>query len=313
MTREPVKLMRSNETNEKTSASETDSAETGGRLKIQKTYKLFVGGRFPRTESGRYYKVESKIDETVFNICLSSRKDLRDAVTIAKAAQESWARATAYNKGQILYRIAEMLEGRKAQFVEELKHEGSSDSEAKREVNLSIDRLVYYAGWSDKYQQVFSQVNPVAVPYFNFSILEPMGVVGIIAPEETGLLGLVSLIAPAIVGGNSVVALTSESKPLAAVTFSEVLHSSDLPSGVVNLLTGTRKELLSQFSSHMEINALIYAGSDADEIKKVQESSIPNLKRVSIQNDKDWYSTQIETPYAILDTQETKTTWHPVG
>jgi acyl-CoA reductase-like NAD-dependent aldehyde dehydrogenase len=283
------------------------------RLAVNKTYKIYVDGKFPRTESGRYYEFKSPKGDMSANICQCSRKDLRDAVTAARNAQGKWASATAYNRGQVLYRIAEMLEARKGQFIEELLWQGSTETEAKEEVALAIDRLVYYAGWSDKYQQIFSTVNPVASSHFNFSMLEPTGIVNIAAPESPALLGLVSLIAPVIIGGNTCVVLGSASRPLSAVTFAEVLNSSDVPSGVVNILTGFRKELLSQLASHMDVNAVVYAGDSLEEKSAVETQSIENLKRVRSYMDMDWDRENNENPYMILDFQETKTTWHPVG
>ena len=268
---------------------------------VEKTYKLYIGGTFPRTESGR-----SLVRHGV-NICRGSRKDLRNAVVAARMAFCDWSGRNAYNRGQILYRIAEILEGRKAQFVDELRQMGSTAARAGNEVERAIDRLVYYAGWSDKYPQVFSSVNPVASSHFNFSMPEPMGVVAVIAPHTAGLLGLVSQVAPAIVGGNTVVALASETHPLCAVTFGEVLDTSDVPGGVVNVLTGLRSELLEPISTHMDINAIVYTGSHAEEVRQIQTHAALNVKRVVLRQ-KDG-----QGPYAILDTQETKTTWHPIG
>ena len=292
------------------------AAAGGARLPVLKTYKIYIAGKFPRTESGRYYLLKDARGAALANVCLSSRKDFREAVVAARAAQGGWAAKSAYNRGQILYRIAEMLEGRAAQFVEELTATGSTAAAARAEVERSIDRVLYYAGWSDKYQQIFSSVNPVASSHFNFSLLEPTGVVSIISPEETGLIGLISTIAPTIVGGNTCIALASTSKPLAAVTFSEVLATSDLPGGVVNLLTGERKELLEHFSSHMDINACVYCGRDTSELALVRTKAANNVKR-AISYDRagadDWMSEAAQSPYFILDTQEVKTTWHPVG
>lgn len=285
----------------------------GHRLKVQKTYKIYIDGKFPRTESGRYYKLRNKKGIVIANMCRCSRKDFRDAVTAARSAFEKWSALTAFNRGQIIYRIAEMLEGRSAQFVSEMIQQGCTIEEATREVALSIDRLVYYSGWADKYQQIYSSVNPVNAAYFNFSLLEPTGVVSVLAPEETGLAGLVSAIIPAITGGNACVALASESLPLCAITFAEVLHSSDVPAGVVNILTGSRKELLGHFSAHMDVNAVLYCGEDKKEIKTVQENATLNVKRVIIHKEGEWLSEQFQNPYFILDTQEIKTTWHPVG
>lgn len=283
------------------------------RLPVLKTYKIFIGGQFPRTESGRYYIPKSPGGEPLGNICRSSRKDFRDAVVAARNVQSSWGSKTAYNRAQILYRIAEMLEGRAPQFVEELVRTGSATSVARSEVELSIDRVLYYAGWADKYQQIFSSVNPVSTSYFNFSILEPTGVVSILAPEDSPLLGLISTVIPTIAGGNTCIVLASTNKPLCAVTFAEVLETSDLPGGVVNILTGYRDELLDHFASHMDVNACIYGGRDEKEIAAVRTKSSLNVKRVVIHERGDWTSENAQSPYFILDTQEIKTTWHPVG
>jgi acyl-CoA reductase-like NAD-dependent aldehyde dehydrogenase len=282
------------------------------RLEIQKTYKIFIGGQFPRTESGRYYPLKNKKDEVIANICLSSRKDFRNSVVAARSAFGGWSGRTAFNRGQILYRIAEMLEGRKEQFISELTLQGLGSNAAKKEVKLSIDRMVYYAGWCDKFQQVFSSVNPVASSHFNFSVPEPTGVVAIIASEENSLLGLASAIAPVIAGGNTCIVLASESKPLCSVTFAEVLNTSDLPSGVVNILTGTSSELHSHFSTHMDVNALIYYRKNKTEIKSVKENASLNVKRVFIYDNLNLSDEASQNPYLICDTQEIKTTWHPI-
>ena len=260
------------------------------RLDIQKTYKLYIGGKFPRTESGRYYAINDRKGKLIANMCLASRKDFRNAVVAARGAQSSWAKQSALNKGQVLYRIAEMLEGRKEQFIHELIIQGENESNAVSEVDNSIDRLVYYAGWSDKYQQIFSSVNPVSSPHFNFSNVEPVGVVSIVAPEKQGLLGLISVTAPAIVGGNSAIILASETKPLSAVSFAEVLNSSDVPGGVVNILTGKREELISQMASHMDVNAIVYCGKDEKQIKLINEQASNNVKRTVFYNIDDWRS-----------------------
>ena len=289
---------------------QTNGQAASGRLNVQKTYKIYIDGKFPRTESGRYYPLEAG-GQTV-NICRSSRKDFRDAVVAARKAQAGWAKRSAYNSGQILYRIAEMLEGRRSQFISELRDQGSSQKEAENEVNQSIDRLVYFAGWCDKYQQVFSSVNPVESSHFNFSLPEPTGVVSILSWESSGLLGLVSSIAPAIAGGNTVVVLASTEKPLSAVTFGEVLNSSDVPSGVVNLLTGYRSELLSHFASHMDVNAIVCCGGNEEEWKKIQQEASLNVKRVI--NREEYQTAEAnDNPYRIMDLQEIKTTWHPIG
>ena len=297
----------------KANGQENGHSSKGDRLDIMKTYKIYIDGKFPRTESGRYYTLENSSGKTIANICQSSRKDFREAVVAARKAQPGWSSKSAYNKGQILYRIAEMLEGRRHQFISELKEQGSNNSQAEKEINFSIDRLVYYAGWCDKYQQVFSSVNPVESSHFNFSVPEPMGVISILSPESLGLLGLISFIAPAIAGGNTVVALASSSKPLCAVTFGEVINSSDVPAGVVNLLTGYRSELMSHFSTHMDVNALVYCGDDSGEIKAVKESASLNIKRVMVYKENDIMDEKSQHPYRIMDLQEIKTTWHPIG
>ncbi len=283
------------------------------RVPVAKTYKIYIGGKFPRTESGRYYPLQSNGGPVIANICRSSRKDFREAVVAARSALGGWAGASAYLRGQILYRVAEMLEGRSEQFVNELVLEGVTKAKARREVTAAIDRLVYYAGWSDKYQQVFSAVNPVSSSHFNFSVLEPTGVVAILAPQTIGLLGLVSNIAPAIAGGNTCVVLASRSQPLSAVSFAEVLHASDVPAGVVNLLTGFTDELSGQFASHMDVNAVIYCDSDNDEAKQIQQQAASNIKRVVSRVGIKWSDAPAQGPYFIKDTQETKTTWHPIG
>lgn len=282
------------------------------RLDIQKTYKLYIGGKFPRTESGRYFSINNSKGNLIANICLATRKDFRNAVVAARKAQSSWAKMSALNKGQVLYRIAEMLEGRKEQFITELITQGETVKNAKVEVNTAIDRLVYYAGWSDKYQQIFSAVNPVASPHFNFSNVEPVGVVSIIAPEKQSLLGLVSVMAPAIVGGNTVIILASETKPLASISFAEVLNSSDVPGGVVNILTGKKEELISHMASHMDVNAILYCGKDEKHIKSISELASNNVKRVVFLEYEDWANAECESPYFIEKLQEIKTTWHPI-
>ena len=237
-------------------------AET--RIPVAKTYKIYLGGKFPRTESGRYFPLNAADGTVIANMCRGSRKDFRNSVVAARSAFAGWSASTAYLRGQILYRIAEMLEGRNEQFVSELVLQGISKRKAVKEVEASIDRLIYYAGWSDKYQQIFSSVNPVSSSHFNFSVLEPTGVVGILAPENSSLLGLVSNIAPVIVGGNTCVVLASGSLPLCAISFAEVLHASDVPGGVVNLLTGFKDELRDQFASHMDVNAVVFCDGDAE-------------------------------------------------
>lgn len=289
------------------------------RLEVLKTYKIYIGGQFPRTESGRYYIATNANGKKLANVCLSSRKDFRDAVEVARNAFSGWSARAAFNRGQILYRMAEMLEGRKAQFIDELMQQDASKAKAEHEVNLAIDRLIYYAGWCDKYQQIFSSVNPVATSHFNFSIPEPTGVVAIIAPQndlpagrQGSLLGLVSVIAPVIAGGNTCVVLGSFDKPLCCVTFAEVLNSSDLPGGVVNILTGKASELSSWFAEHMDVNAVVYCEKDEATQKMFKEKSAVNVKRVVLYDKVNWYSDEGQSPYFISDTQEIKTTWHPI-
>jgi len=286
-----------------------------GRIEVQKTYKTYINGAFPRSESGRHYKVYDGSGEILANACRSSRKDFRDAVVAARNAFDGWSSRSAYNRGQILYRIAEMLEGRRNQFTEELKTLGFSKKESVKEVDTAIDRLIYFAGWSDKYQQVFGSVNPVASSHFNFSIPEPTGVVAIIAPENRPLLGLVSVIAPVIVGGNTCVVLASREYPLPAISFAEVLHSSDVPAGVINILTGFRDELIPHMSSHMDVNAFLYSDPELHEKfgKQIDENGALNVKRITYRPEEDWFDSQIENPYSITEFQEIKTTWHPIG
>jgi acyl-CoA reductase-like NAD-dependent aldehyde dehydrogenase len=283
------------------------------RVPVAKTYKLYIGGQFPRTESGRYFALTRDDGAVIANVCRGSRKDFRNAVVAARNAQASWAASSAYLRGQILYRIAEMLEGRREQFVAELVLQGATRRKAEAEVDASTDRLIYYAGWSDKYQQVFSAVNPVSSSHFNFSVLEPTGVVSILAPNDSSLLGLVSNVAPVIVGGNTCVVLASETMPLCAISFAEVLHASDVPAGVVNILTGYREELTGQFASHMDVNAVVYCDGDAKTAKQVQEKAADNIKRVLARVDTEWAKDAAQNPYLIQDTQEIKTTWHPIG
>lgn len=281
------------------------------RIEILKTYKLYIGGQFPRTESGRYYPLLDKKKNVIADICLGSRKDFRNAVVAARGAFAGWSGRSAFNRSQILYRIAEMLETRKSQFIEEMLQQGATKANAEKEVLAAVDRLVYYAGWCDKFQQIFSSVNPVASSHFNFSVPEPTGVVAIIAPQDSSLIGLVSVIAPVIAGGNVCVALASEKLPLCSITFAEVLATSDLPGGVVNILTGKTSELISHMSSHMDVNAVVYAGKNPTEIKLIKENATLNVKRVFVYQ-QDWNKTQSQNPYFIFDTQEIKTTWHPI-
>ncbi|MDI1356041.1 MAG: aldehyde dehydrogenase family protein [bacterium] len=281
------------------------------RLSVLKTYKLFIDGQFPRTESGRYVELKNKKGGTIANVSLASRKDVRNCVTAARAAFSGWSTKAAYNRGQILYRMAEILEGRRTQFMEELVVQGNDKKSATDEVQLSIDRLLYYAGWCDKYQQVFSSVNPVASSHFNFSVPEPTGVVTVIAPTDSGLIGLVSVFAPILAGGNTCVILASEKFPLSSITFAEVLVTADLPKGVVNIITGTSGELHTHLSSHMDVNAFVYCNGDKTQLKTVAENCSLNVKRF-FRWQKNWKEEQSQNPYLIMDLQEIKTTWHPI-
>ncbi len=281
------------------------------RIEIQKTYKIFINGQFPRTESGRYYPLKNKKGDVIANICLSSRKDFRNAVVAARGAFGGWSGRAAFNRSQILYRIAEMMEGRKEQFIAELVAQNTPVKAAKHEVEEAIDTMVYYAGWCDKYQALFSSVNPVASSHYNFSVPEPTGVVAIIASEYLSLIGLVSAIAPVIAGGNTCVVLASESMPLCAVTFAEVLNTSDLSAGVVNILTGKSEELHTHFSTHLDVNAILYCRNNKSEIKTIKENASLNVKRVFVYEN-DLKLIKAQGPYFIFDFQEIKTTWHPI-
>lgn len=286
------------------------------RLDVKKTYKLYLGGKFPRSESGRYLSAHSADGAHLDNYCHASRKDFRDAVVVARAAADGWRQATAYNRGQILYRAAEMLQNRASELVREItRATGASAARAKREVKLAIDRLVHFAGWTDKYQQVFGSVNPVASSHFNFTTPEPQGVVVVLAPDEPALLALVSLTAPVILSGNAVILIASEKFPLPAVTFSEILATSDLPGGVVNLLTGKRAELVPHIAGHMDVNAIVDGAGDAELSAMLQAGTAINLKRYAKHTlaPADWFTSRAEDPYWILDTIEFKTAWHPIG
>ncbi|MBL7939194.1 MAG: aldehyde dehydrogenase family protein [Flavobacteriales bacterium] len=288
--------------------SANGSTKHAQRLPVMKTYKIFIGGKFPRTESGRYYQVNGADGKPLANICRSSRKDVRDAVGAARGSVGGWAGRSAFNRGQILYRIGEMLEGRSAQFVHELKLHGVSQAKAEAEVAAAIDLWLYYAGWCDKYQAVFSSVNPTNSSHFNFSVYEPTGVVGVMCPDDSALLGLVRMIAPVIAGGNACVVVASEQMPLPAVSFTEVLATSDLPGGVVNLMTGLRSELLKPLVAHMDINAVVVADATADERRMLDAEATCNLKRMVYRK----AGAGDQSPYPILETQEVKTTWHPI-
>ena len=288
----------------------SSNGSSNGRLEVLKTYKMYIGGAFPRTESGRSYS-PAPAGKPIANMCLGSRKDVRNAIVAARSAQASWAGRSAYNRAQILYRIGEMLEGRSSQFAEELQTMGLSAAAAKKEVEASVDRLVYYAGWCDKYQQIFSSVNPVASSHFNFSVLEPGGVVFMVANEDSPLLGLVSLLAPIIASGNTCVMLASESKPLSAITLGEVLQTSDVPGGVVNFITGKLDELAEHFSKHLDVNHIAFDRDDAESLVTIQQNSIGNLKRIRAYNE-DWSDPESQGPWLIHDFCEVKTTWHPI-
>lgn len=281
------------------------------RLEVLKTYKIYIGGQFPRTESGRYYTPLDKKGKPLANVCLSSRKDVRNAVVASRKAFGSWSERSAFNRGQILYRIAEMLEGRRDQFIDELIIQGLTKVNAEKEVDLSIDRIVYYAGWCDKYNQVLSSVNPVSSAHFNFSSCEPMGVVGIIAEQNTSLIGIISMLLPAICGGNTTVVLASENLPLCAVTFAEVLNSSDVPGGVVNILTGSINEMAPTLASHMDVNGLIISNLEEKLKKELSVAAVDNLKR-NFEFTADWNKRDAQALHYISELQEIKTTWHPI-
>ena len=289
------------------------------RLEVRKTYKLYIGGEFPRTESGRAYPIISARGELLANASRATRKDVREAVRAARRAFPGWAGKTAFNRSQVLYRIAELMEGRAEQFVSEVAAaEGVRRPRARRLVDAAIDRWVWYAGWADKFGQVIGTVNPVAGSYFNFSIVDPTGVVGVVAPEESSLLGLVSRLAPAIVSGNTAVVVASETRPLPAVTLGEVLVTSDVPGGVVNILTGLRRELVAPLAGHMDVNALDLYGTDGDGSAALQELAMENMKRVVRPagrqlNDDAWLASSAQSPHLIGNFVEIKTVWHPIG
>lgn len=292
----------------KGNGSTNGNGVTSNRLDVRKTYKIYIDGKFPRTESGRIYPLKDAAGNIIANICRGSRKDLRESIVSNRKAQSGWAGKSAYNKGQILYRIAETLESRKAQFVEILCKQGDTAANAKKEVDAAIDTLVYYAGWCDKYIQVFSSVNPVESAHFNFSYPEPTGVVTLMAPLKQGLVGLVNLMAPMIIGGNVCTVFASEKYPLTAIDFAEVLNASDVPGGVVNIITGLQKEFIGHASSHMDVNAIVFSDLDLSQRKLVQENASLNVKRVL-----DFSKEEAKSPYRIIAAQEIKTTWHPIG
>ena len=285
------------------------------RLPITKTPKVYVGGAFIRSESARVFPLKDAAGNFYANIPQCSRKDLRNAVEAAAKAGPGWAKRTGYNRGQILYRLGEMLEARAGEMADAIQLGGASKAAAAREVAASVDRLIHYAGWADKFEQVLGSVNPVASPYFNFTVTEPMGIVGVIAPDTAPLLALVSLFAPAITSGNTVVALASETQPYPAILLGEMLATSDLPGGVVNLLTGFRKEMLPTFATHTHLRALCGVAS-ADERKALALGAAESVKRlhlIKVEDQPDWFADTAQSLYAIRDTIEFKTTWHPIG
>ncbi len=286
------------------------------RLDVRKTYKLYIGGKFVRSESGRSLPAQSSKGIHLDNFCHGSRKDLRDAVTAARSAFEGWAKKTAYLRGQILYRAAEMLQNRASELINEIARSTNiSPAKAEVEVTLAIDRLVYYAGWTDKFSQIFGSVNPVATSHFNFTAPEPTGVVVVLAPDEPSLVALVSLMAPVILSGNAAVVIASEKFPLVALTFAEILATSDLPGGVVNILAGKRAEFIPHIASHMDINAIVDGLGNSETSATLQSGVAQNLKRFAARtlDANDWATTKAEDPYWIMDTVEFKTAWHPIG
>ena len=285
------------------------------RLPITKTPKVYVGGAFIRSESARTYPLKDAAGNFFANIPQCTRKDLRNAVEAAAKAGPGWAKRTPYNRGQIIYRLAEMLEARKADLADALAVGGASKAAAAKEITATIDRLIYYAGWADKYEQVLGNVNPVASPHFNVTVTEPMGIIGLLAPEEAPLLALVSLIAPAITSGNTVVALASTAQPYPAIVLGEMLATSDLPGGVVNLLTGYRKELVPTFATHTHLRAIAGVAS-AEERKALKLGAAESVKRVRLakaEEPVDWFSDRAQSLYELRDHLEFKTTWHPIG
>lgn len=285
------------------------------RLPVTKTPKCYVGGAFIRSESGRVFPLTDAAGAFFAHIPQCTRKDLRNAVEAAAKAGPGWARRTPYNRGQIVYRLAEMLEARQADMADALALGGATRAAAAKEIAATIDRLIHYAGWADKYEQVLGNVNPVASPHFNFTVTEPMGVIGVIAPDEAPLLALVSLFAPAIASGNTVVALASSTQPYPSIVLGEMLATSDLPGGVVNLLTGFRKEIVPTFATHTHLRAIIGV-ANADERKTLKLGAAESVKRVKLhaaEEKTDWFSEKAQGLYEIRDVVEFKTTWHPIG
>jgi acyl-CoA reductase-like NAD-dependent aldehyde dehydrogenase len=292
----------------------TKQKPAGGRLAVRKTYKLFIGGKFVRSESGRVLTARSGKGHELDNYSHTSRKDFRDAVAAARAAFDGWSKSSAYLRGQILYRAAEILEARQAELTAELaRSTGVSSAKARAEVASSIDRLVYFAGWTDKLSQVFGSVNPVSSPHFNFTVPEPTGVVAIVAPDEPPMLAMISLLAPVILTGNTAVVVASERHALPSLTFAEIMATSDIPSGVVNVLAGRRKELAPHVAGHFDVNAIIDGSLDRDGV--LAGGTAVNLKRYAARTlaARDWFTPKAEDPYWILDTIEFKTAWHPIG
>jgi acyl-CoA reductase-like NAD-dependent aldehyde dehydrogenase len=279
------------------------------RVDVRKTYKLYIGGQFPRSESGRTYAALGHEGDVLARVAKASRKDLRDAVRVARNSVGGWSSRTGYNRGQILYRVAETLEDRAGTFADQLVDLGLSRATARREVTQSVDRLVWYAGWADKFAQILGNLNPVAGPFFNISAPEPTGVVGVIAPEEPALLGLVSRLAPVLVPGNTAVVLAAESAPMPAITFTEVLDSSDVPAGVVNVLTGMKDELVPYLADHMDVNAVDAGGATPEQVERIQQGAVHNVKRVVLPS----HDGPAQSPYRIAAFTETKTVWHPKG
>lgn len=281
------------------------------RIDVRKTYKLYIGGAFPRSESGRVLPAIDADGNVLARVAHASRKDLREAVRAARAAQPGWAARTAYNRGQVLYRIAEMVEDRRGTFTDQLAVDGRSAADVSAEVDASIDRIVWYAGWADKYAQVMGNLNPVAGPYFNISAPEPSGVVGVVVPEAPPLLGLVSTLLPVLVPGNTAVVVVGDRWPLTAVSFAEALATADVPGGVVNLLTGRVEELLPYLSSHMDVNGLDLSGAERSLVPAAAQAAAGNVKRVLGGAPDDWATAQ--SPHRIGAFTETKTVWHPKG
>jgi acyl-CoA reductase-like NAD-dependent aldehyde dehydrogenase len=287
------------------------------RIPVLKTYKLYIGGAFPRSESGRYLQAKTAEGRHLANISRASRKDFRQAVVVARKAQHGWAARSAFNRGQILYRIGEMLESRRRVFEAMLvEAAGYSADAAKAEVDAAVDRMVWYSGWCDKFHQIAGNTNPVATAHFNFSFPEPIGVVAVLGSKRAPLLGLVSTIAPVIAGGNAAIVIVDDPAPTVAIELAEVLATSDLPGGVVNLLTGLRSELFGQTGAHMDVDAVFAVGSDGDEKRKLQVEAAESVKRTFFVDDagpEGWLAESRQSPYWIMPFTETKTAWHPIG